>query len=145
MKCLVLTKSIEYVLVPVSSEPLPSLLFEGLPPFPVCDMSTSLFAQTGDLLILLPDVRSEVYAHFGFLGFQNDRAIAEEILNDAVLALIDILQNPQIGAFMVIHRDECFFDSMDFLIRHDDDMEEVVVETSEEFEMREEEESREEA
>lgn len=74
------------------------------------------------------------------LCFQEDGAVVEEILNDAVLAFADVLECPDIDGLMIVVRQESFLNAMNPRIRHNDDVEGVCVESNEKFPLDEREE-----
>jgi hypothetical protein len=104
------------------------------------DVLACLLPQTRELLVFLSNAGSEVDTDFRILCLEDDGAISEDVLDDTALALVDVLKDPEIRTLMVIEGEECLLDAMDLLVRHDDDVEEVMVEATEELEVREEEE-----
>ncbi len=84
----------------------------------------------------------EVQSENSVLSFKNECAIAEEILDDTVLTLMDVLEHPEIDALVIVRCEELLLDAMDALVGNDDDVEKVVVEAFEEFEVREDKEKR---
>jgi len=56
-----------------------------------------------------------------------------------MLALVNVLQHPEIDALMVVRCQEFLLNAVDALVGDDDDVQEVVVKAFEEFEMREDE------
>lgn len=65
---------------------------------------------------------------------------AQEILERPALELVDVLQRPQIDAFVLVGGEECFFDAMDAPIRHHHHVQKIAIETDEEFELDDQEE-----
>lgn len=78
------------------------------------------------------------------MRLKDNRPEPENLLDQAVLALGDILEHQEINALMIIDGEEALFYSMHSSISHDDDAKEVPVEPGEKFKVCEEEENGEE-
>ena len=75
--------------------------------------------------------------HVCVLGLQPQGAEAEHVLEDAALVFVDILQNPEVDALVLVGGEECFFDAVDPAVCDDGDVEEVSVEADEEEKLEE--------
>ena len=85
--------------------------------------------------MLFRDLRDEVDFERCFLRLEDQASVAEDILNDAMLALVDVLQRPDVDRLMVVDGEEVLFDAVDFAIGDDDDVEKMDVETHEKAEL----------
>src|SRR3989339_1465045 len=109
----------------------------------VADVAPGLFAQTREGLVPRGDAGGEMNAHFGILRLENQASVSQNVLDDAMLLFVDILEHPEIGGLVVIHGEQFLLDAVNAFVRHDDDVEKVMVETNEKLGVRQEEECRE--
>ncbi len=94
-----------------------------------------MFTEVHQTGVFCTDIRDKVNTKCRFLCLEDETPETEDVLDDAVLRFLNILEHPDIHTDVVVDSNECFLDAVYFFIGHDDDVEEISIEADEKLEV----------